>query len=164
MNIDMVRANPTLLLWIAGVAFLAGVVSGGGAAWKVQGWRLEAVQSKFDGFVATTKAQGEAAQRLKLAQEKQDKLNKEQTDAETKRNLDRLRADNKRLRDERARSSFVPAAASPAGSPDRACFDRPQLESAIQLLDSEVQGIVEQGSEAVIKLDAVKVWAQRFKR
>ena len=152
-----ITGNPMLLLWIAGVAFFAG----GAAAWKVQGWRLDSVQSRYDGFVVTVKTQGEAAQRLKIAQEKQDKLNKEQTDAQIKRNLDSLRADNKRLRDERARSSFVPAAASPTGSPDRACFDRPQLESAIQLFDSEVQGIVEQGGEAVIKLDAVKVWAQR---
>ena len=157
----MVMQNPMLLLWIAGVAFLAGVAAGGGTAWTVQGWRLDAVQSKFDGFVATVKAQGEAAEEAKRKQVKIDKLNKEQTDAQIKRDLDRLRADNQRLRDERAASRFVPATASPAGSPDRACFDRPQLESAIQLFDSEIQGIVEQGSEAVIKLDAVKVWAQR---
>ncbi len=150
--------NPVVLLWL----LLASFAAGGGAAWTVQGWRLDAVQSKFDGFVATVKAEGEAAQKLSTAQEKKDKLNKEQTDAETKRTLAALRADNKRLRDARAVGSYVPSAASSTSDPDRACFDRAQLESAVRLLDSEVSGLVEQGSEAVIKLDIVKAWALRM--
>lgn len=150
--------NPAVLLAIVLAAFLAG----GSAAWTVQGWRLDAVQSKFDGFVATAKAQGEAAQTLKLAQEKKDKLNKEKIDAEVKRSLDRLRADNQRLRQQRPGGSFVPSTASAAGSPDRACFDRAQLESAVRVLDSEVSGLVEQGSEAVTKLDFAKAWALRM--
>ena len=149
--------NPAGLLAIVLAAFLAG----GGAAWTVQGWRLDAVKSKFAGFVATVKAQGEAAQQVKVAQEKKDKLNKEHTDAESKRTLDTLRADVKRLRDARAGSRFVPGAASPAGSPDRACFDRAQLESAVRSLDAEVSGLVDQGSEAIVKLDAAKDWALR---
>ena len=156
--LNRIVGSPVVLLWLLLVAFLAG----GSAAWTVQGWRLDAVQSRFDGFVAVVKAQGEAAVKLKLAQEKQDKLNKEQTDAETKFTLDRLRADNKRLRDARASSGFVPGAASTAGSLDRACFDRAQLESAIRVLDSEVSGLVEQGSEAVVKLDAARGWALRM--
>jgi hypothetical protein len=160
--VSRITGNPMLLLWIALGAFAAGVMSGGGAAWTVQGWRLDAVQSKFDGFVATAKAQGEAAITLKAAQEKKDKLNKEQTDAETKRALTTLRADIKRMRDARARSGFVPAAASSASSPDRACFDRAQLESAVRVLDSEVSGLIEQGSEAVTKLDFAKAWALRM--
>lgn len=150
--------NPAVLLAIVLAAFLAG----GSAAWTVQGWRLDAVKSKFAGFVATTKAAGEAAQQVKVAQEKKDKLDKERTDAEVKHNLDRLRADNKRLRDARAGSRFVPSAASAASSPERACFDSTQLESAIRILDSEVSGLVEQGSEAVVKLNAAKVWALRM--
>lgn len=149
--------NPAVLLAIVLAAFLAG----GSAAWTAQGWRLDAVQSEFDGFVATVKAQGEAALVLKAAQEKKDKLDKERTDAEVKHNLDRLRADNKRLRDARAGSRFVPSAASPASSPERACFDSTQLESAIRILDSEVSGLVEQGSEAIVKLNAAKDWALR---
>ncbi|MDD3885182.1 MAG: hypothetical protein PHW66_09685 [Gallionella sp.] len=155
--------NPMVILWVMLAAFIAGGVSGGGAAWTVQGWRLDAVQAKFDGFVATAKAEGEAAQTLKAAQEKKDKLNKEQTDAETKLSLDTLRADNKRLRNEsRARGNFVPSTASNPSDITRACFDRPQLESAIQRLDSGVSGLVDKGSEAVVKLNAAKVWALRM--
>lgn len=149
--------NPAFVLYIA----LAAFVAGGAAAWTAQGWRLGAIQSELDGFVDTVKAKGEAAQMLKLAQEKQDKFNKERTDAEVKDNLDRLRADNKRLRDVRAGSRFVPSTASPTSSPDRACFDRTQLESAIRILDSEVSGLVDQGSEAVVNLNAAKDWAVR---
>ena len=154
--------NPMVILWVMLAAFIAGGVSGGTAAWKFQGMRLATVQAKFDGFVATVKAQGEAAQKLKLAQEKQDKLNKEQTDAETKRTLDTLRADVKRLRQQRPGGGFVPSTASSASSPDRACFDRVELERAIRVFDSEVSGLVEQGSEAVTKLDIIKAWALRM--
>lgn len=153
--------NPLLILWIAAAAFAAGGVAGGAAAWTAQGWRLDAVQSKFDGFVATVKAQGVAAQKATAAQESRDKLNKEQTDAATKRDLDTLRADNQRLRNTRTRGSYVPVAASTPDSPDRACFDRPELGAALQRLDDEVSGLVEEGSEAAINLDSAKEWARR---
>ena len=118
-------------------------------------------QLKAEEFEAATEALGKAAQTAKVAREKKDQLNKEQTDAETKRSLDKLRADNQRLRHERARIRFVPEAASIAGNLDRACFNRPGLESAIRVFTDEVSGIVEQCGETVIKLDAAKAWAQR---
>jgi hypothetical protein len=68
--LSLVTKNPLVLLWLALGAFAAGAMSGGGAAWTVQGWRLDAVQSKFDGFVATTKVLGEAASKEKAATEK----------------------------------------------------------------------------------------------
>lgn len=148
--------NPILILWVAGAAFVAG----GGAAWTAQGWRLDAVQSRFDGFVSTTRAEGEAARKAKVAQESRDKFNKEQTDATTQRNLDTLRADNQRLRNARTSGSYVPVTASTPDSPNRACFDRSELGTALQRLDGEVSGLVEEGSEAVVKLDAAKEWAR----
>ena len=155
MSIDLVRAIPTPYM-LLGMAALVAAAMGFG---YVKGAHHEALKAAK--FEATTEALGKAAQTAKAAREKQDKLNKEQTDAETKRNLDRLRADNQRLRDERARIRFVPEAASAAGSPDRACFNRPGLESAIRVFTQEVSGIVEQCGETVIKLDAAKAWAQR---
>lgn len=59
--VGRVTGNPMLLVWIAIGAFVAGVVTGGGAAWKVQGWRLDAVKAEFKGFVDTTRALGKAA-------------------------------------------------------------------------------------------------------
>ena len=155
MTIDLVRAIPTQYM-LLGVAALVAASMGFG---YVKGAHHESLKAAR--FEAATEALGKAAQTAKAAKEKQDKLNKEQTDAETKRSLDRLRADNQRLRNERARIHFVPDTASAAGSPDRACFNRPGLESAIRVFTEDIQGIVEQCGETVIKLDAAKAWAQR---
>lgn len=74
--------NPMAILWVMLAAFVAGGVSGGTAAWKFQGMRLETVQAKFDGFVASTKAQGEAAAKLKVAKEAEhNRITKEIKDA-----------------------------------------------------------------------------------
>lgn len=155
-----ITGNPMLLLWIALGAFAAGAVSGGGAAWTVQGWRLDAVRAEFKGFVDVTRALGEAAQKESIRREAADKTKKDQANAENKRTIDSLRADVKRLRDARAGGSFVPAA--PAGSlrPELACFDRPELERAIRGLDRTVQGLVDEGSEATVNLDTARAWAQ----
>ena len=159
--LGMITKNPLLLVWIALGAFAAGALSGGGAAWTVQGWRLDAVQAKFDGFVATTRTAGEAAQKAATLREAADKSKKEQADAENNRTLDRLRADNQRLRNTRAGSSFVPAAAPGTGRPDIACFDRPELERALRGFDLGIQGLVDEGSAATVNLDTARGWAQR---
>ena len=155
MSIDLVRAIPAPYMML-GVASLVAASMGFG---YVKGAQHEALKAAK--FEAATEALGKAAQTAKVAREKKDQLNKEQTDAETKRSLDKLRADNQRLRHERARIRFVPEAASIAGNLDRACFNRPGLESAIRVFTDEVSGIVEQCGETVIKLDAAKAWAQR---
>ena len=155
MNFDMVRAIPTPYMLIVIAAL---VLASMGFGW-MKGAHHEALKAAK--FEAATEALGKAAQTAKVAREKKDQLNKEQTDAETKRSLDKLRADNQRLRHERARIRFVPEAASIAGNLDRACFNRPGLESAIRVFTDEVSGIVEQCGETVIKLDAAKAWAQR---
>ena len=154
MSIDLVRAiqTPYMLL---GMAALVAASMGFG---YVKGSQHEALKAAR--FEAATEALGKAAQTAKVAKEKQDQLNKEQTDAKVKISLDKLRADNQRLRNERAIISFVPEAASVAGKPDRACFNRTGLESAIRVFTEEVSGIVEQCGETVIKLDAAKEWAQ----
>lgn len=159
--LGLVTQNPMLLVWIALGAFAAGAISGGGLAWTVQGWRLDAVKAEFKGFVATTRAQGEAAQKLSDATKAADKKRKDQADAENKRTIDTLRADVKRLRNARAGSSFVPAPAPGASRPELACFDRAELERAIRDLDRGVQGLVDEGSEAAVNLDTARTWAQQ---
>lgn len=158
--LGLVTQNPMLLVWIALGAFVAGAISGGGAAWTVQGWRLDAVKAEFKGFVDTTRALGEAAQKLSDATKAADKKRKDQADAENKRTIDTLRADVKRLRNARAGGDFVPTAAPGADRPDLACFDRAELERAIRDLDRGVQGLVDEGSEAAVNLDTARTWAQ----
>lgn len=158
--LGIVTRNPMVLIWIAVGAFVVGAASGGGTAWTVQGWRLDAVQAKFDGFIATTKAEGEAAKKLANDQAAEDKRKKEQADEENARTLSALRADVKRLRDARPGGSFVPAAASGSLRPELACFDRSELERAIRGLDLGVQGLVDEGSEDAVSLNTSKSWAQ----
>lgn len=154
-----VIGNPLLIVWIAIGAFVAGGVG----AWKVQGWRLDAVKAEHQSFVAQTKTLGEAAQKAADATKAADKSRKEQADAENKRTLDTLRTDNKRLRNARAGSNFLPAAAPGAARPDRACFDRAEFERALQRFDNGTTAIVGEGDEARVGLNSSKSWAAGVK-
>ena len=155
----MIVGNPALLLWIAAGAFVLGLTTGTGGAWWVQGLRLDAVQAKYDGFVATTKAQGEAAKKLADAQTAEDKRKKESSDHEYETTIASLRADVKRMRDDRARSRFVPAAPAGSRSVDLACFDRAELERTLRDFDTAIQGLVDQGSADAVGLNVARRWA-----
>ena len=147
--------NPALILWIAAGAF----VSGAGGAWWVQGLRLDAVQAKYDGFVATTKAEGEAAQKLADAKAAEDKRKKESSDHEYETTIASLRADVKRMRDDRARSRFVPAAPAGSRSVGLACFDRADLERTLQQFDEAVTGLIAEGDADAVGLNVARSWA-----
>ena len=147
----MIVGNP----WALAALFALGLASGAGGAWWVQGLRLDALQA----FVATTKAQGDAAKKLADATAAEDKRKKESSDHEYQTTIASLRADVKRMRDARAGSRFVPAA--PAGSRrvDLACFDRAELERTIRDFDTAIQGLVDQGSADAIGLNVARRWA-----
>lgn len=151
----LIVGNP----WALAALFALGLAFGGSGAWWVQGQRLDALQAEYDGFVATTKAQGEAAKKLADAKAAEDKRNKESSDHEYQTTIARLDADVKRMRDDRAGSRFVPAA--PAGSRrvDLACFDRAELERTIRDFDSAIQGLVDQGSADAVGLNVARSWA-----
>lgn len=151
--------NPALILWIALASFAIGLSSGGGAAWTIQGWRLEAVQAKYDGFVSTTKALGDAAKVEAEQKTKDDIRKKEKADHENATTVATLHADIKRLRLARPSSSFLPPVGAASLRPDRACFGRPELERAIRDLDTGVQGIAEACDFARVNLDTAKRWA-----
>lgn len=137
------------------------VFSGMAVAIKVQSSRLEACKLEYASFQEQVRAKGVAAQKEAKRIETENNAKKEKIDRENKR----LRADNVRiageLRNARSRSRFVPEAAPGARNPDRATFDRAELESAIQRLDAGVSGIVAEGDAARIDLDAAREWARR---
>ena len=157
--VGLITGNPMALLWLMVAAFVIGLSSGAGGAWWVQGLRLDAVKAEYAGFVATTKAQGEAAKKLADATAAEDKRNKESSDHEYQTTISSLRADVKRMRDARAGGRFVPAA--PAGSRrvDLACFDRAELERTIRDFDTAIQGLVDQGSADAVGLNVARRWA-----
>ena len=157
--VGMITGNPALLLWIACAAFVLGLSSGAGGAWWVQGLRLDAVQAKYDGFVATVKAEGEAATKLAEATAAEDKRKKESSDHDYQTTIAGLNADIKRMRDDRTRGRFVPAAPAGSRSVDLACFDRAELERTLRDFDTAIQGLVDQGSADAVGLNVARRWA-----
>ena len=164
--ISSIVNNPAVLLWIAGAALALGLFVGGGVAWKVQGWRLGAVKAElkttkaeYGAFVGETKRLGIEAQAEADKKAKADKEAKQEADHAYETRINFLTADNKRMRNARANSSFVPAAAPGADNPYLVCFDRTQLESAIRGLDLGVQGLVDRGDEAAVGLEVARKWA-----
>lgn len=153
----MIVGNP----WALATLFALGLAFGGSGAWWVQGLRLDAVQAEYDGFVAATKAQGEAANKLADATAAEDKRKKESSDHEYQTTIASLRADVKRMRDDRARSRFVPAAPASSRNPGIACFDRAELEQAIRRLDSGVSGLIAEGDAGAVGLNVARGWASR---
>lgn len=147
--------NPLQIIY--GVVALALVSAVGGYI-----WHCESVKTEYAVFKSNVELLGEKAQADADATEAADRKRKETADAETQK----LRTDNaalaKRLRDARSRGSFVPPAAPTSTSPDRATFDRAELERAIQQLDAGVSGLIAEGTEAVTSLNVARRWALKM--
>jgi hypothetical protein len=158
--------NPAVLLWIAGAALALGLFAGGGVAWKVQGWRLDAAKAElkttkaeYATFVRETERLGIEAQAKANKKAKADKEAKQEADHAYETRINLLTADNRRMRNARSNSNFVPAATAGTENPYLVCFDRTQLESAIRDLDLGVQGLVDRGDEAAVGLEVARKWA-----
>lgn len=153
--VGMIVGNPWALLAL----FALGLSSGAGGAWWVQGLRLGAVQAEYDGFVAITKAQGEAAKQLAEAAAAEDKRKKESSDHDYQTTIANLNADVKRMRDDRARSRYVPAAPAGSRSIGLACFDRAELERTLQQFDDGISQLIAEGDAGAVGLNVARSWA-----
>lgn len=157
--VGMITCNPATLLYLVAAAFVIGLSSGAGGAWWVQGLRLDAVQAEYDGFVATTKAEGEAAKKLAEATAAEDKRKKESSDHDYQTTIAGLNADVKRMRDARAGIRYVPAAPAGSRSVGLACFDRAELERTLQQFDEAITGLVAEGDADAVGLNVARSWA-----
>lgn len=141
--------------WIKAIVALAVITAVGGYM-----WRCEYVKEERAAFIGRLEEQAEA-QRLRIIDRiKNDKLKKAVTDAKNDKTTAALLLANKRLRDLRASSSFLPAPSPTARSPQEATVLRAEFERAIQQLDGEVSRIVEEGDKARIDLDSAKEWVK----
>lgn len=154
-----ITGNPALLLWIALACLALGALSGAWGAWYIQGLRIDALRADFGRFVATTKAQGEAAKKVAAAKEATDKKRKEESDATYQTTIARLAADNKRLRDARSRGGYLPAGPGTPGRSDLACFDRSELERTLRRLDDGVSELLAEGDTDAVGLNVARRWA-----
>ncbi len=149
-----------VMAWAALGAAL--VIAGLGVAVKVQTARLDACKSEHAAFVATVEANGKAAEERARKVEQDDRKRKEQADAEnakTRRDMAGVYDAYKRLREQRSAGGFLSAPAPGARSPERACFDRAELERAMGEVDAVGAGIAKEGDEARIDLDTARRWA-----
>lgn len=140
-------------------ALALGLAIGGSVAWMTQAARIDHIKSEHAAFVANTKAEGEAAARRAAELEATYRTQKEESDRDYQSRIASLDADVRRLRDKRTGRSYVPAAAPGADNPNRACFGRADLESAIGKFIADIQGLVEQGDVALTGLNVAKEWA-----
>lgn len=142
------------------VAMISSILIGASGAWYLQGLRIDKLKSEHEVFIQKTKSIGEIVQAksdtIKVTQEKA----KEVADVDYKEDFARLNAELKRLRNERSRTSYTPAAPANSRSPNLTCFDRIELESAFQFLDGGLQSIVEEGDKNTARLVSGMKWAQ----
>jgi hypothetical protein len=123
----------------------------------------EHVKKDRDQFIAQLKADAEAQRRGLAAKEAREKQAKEKADAQEQNELDRVRRDLKRVRDERARASSVPAAPANTSRPDLICFDRAEFGRAVGNFEAGMEQLVGEGAEATVSLNAAKTWALELK-
>jgi len=111
-------------------------------------------------FVAQTEQIGkDQAEQVKL-KEAADKLTKEKYDEQQKAMADELGVLSSQLYHSRSSRGYLPKASTGSRHPKTACFNRLQLEQAIQQLDAEVQGLITQGDSAILGLNISREWAQ----
>lgn len=144
----------------AGLALAAAAAFGATLMHKHDQKRYDALQARYETFVDKTMAEGAKAKKDAADKDAVYLKRKEEADAQNSAALATLAGTIKRLRDARSGSGFVPQAAACPGSPERAGFDRAELERALRTFDQEVQGLVDEGSRAVVDLDTAKKWAQ----
>ncbi len=150
--------------WLALAAIMAGSIAFG--AVQMRGYDVKAFGVERAGF-ATFRAQITVATLAAIKQRDSTIATyqnlKRQADAEIARvhtvdavSIGKLRHD---LDAARADGQFVPAAASTAGDPGRACFDRTALESAIRGLFADVRAGADKCRAVEIDLNGARTWA-----
>lgn len=126
----------------------------------IQTSRLDACKADHAKFVAKVEAIGKQAEIEAKRIESENIKRKEKADAQ----INKLRRDNaslsKRLLDNRASQSYLPAPSPGSPNPERATFDREKLERAIQQLDEQLSGLIARGDEGLKTIEELKGWAQ----
>ena len=140
--------------------FLFGTFSG----YSIQSFKYSSLEKEYTAFITKTQLAGEIAKKDAENKEKAYEAAKENTNQKYSDAIRDLVADNNRLRQERSSRRYVPGPPSTSKRPDLACFDRRELEQAIQRFTDEVSGIVEQGDKERLGLNAAKFWVQDLQR
>ena len=117
-------------------------------------------RNEYSDFRREVALAAQKAAELALQRTIEDEKRKEAADADNLRLRSDLALLTKRLRDARANSGILPPTASCPGRPDSATFNATLLERALQQLDGEVSGLLEEGDRAIVDLETAKAWAK----
>ena len=150
---DLGMISPQLVLYVIIGTAIAGYV-----------YHCEYVKKDRAQFIARLEAQAEQQKKDNQAKEKKDKLAKEKADAQNQTALNRLRADNQRLRDERTRTSILPPAPAAAKSPGRITLDRTLTERALSAFVEGASQLVAEGDHYRVNLNTAKEWSNSVLR
>ena len=125
----------------------------------IYGVHIESV--RFAEFRAQVEVVGKAQEKRTLERTAFYKKVTKESDNEYKKrfvNLNgRIDSLTKRLRTQPG-GSVLPPVATNAPSPERACFDRPQLDRALRDFTAETAGLVGEGDKVRLKLDTAIQW------
>jgi len=146
----------------AGYAAIAAimVIAAMGVAIKIEASRYERLKQEYVVFKAGIEALGLAAKKAAAEKEAADLKRKADTDALHQAAVDNLNADIRRLRSRNPSPGFVSAATSCPGGAAGAAEFRAEYQRSYGALVTGLRGLGDEGSKAVIDLDAVKRWAQ----
>jgi len=149
---------------VLAIAMVTSVFMGAAGAWYLQGLRIDKLKADHSLEIQKIKNMGEIVQSksdtITVTQEKA----KEVADVDYKETIKRLNADNKRLRNERARTSYTPAAPANTDRPDLACFDRTELEQAFRFLDAGISELTQEGDTNALRLSVGMKWASDLQK
>ena len=154
----MIPISPMMYVY-AGVGALVIAL---GVGVKVQTARLDSCKTASAAFVATVKAQGEAAAkeaaRVNLVNSKaMEAANNEY--AKVKGDLASSYAAYRKLRNSNPSSGGMPQAPAVTSTTDRTCFDTAGFANAMGVLEAGVPNITEQGDVARTRLQGAMKWA-----
>jgi hypothetical protein len=125
---------------------------------------LTTLQAEYDTFKARVAVEGKAAQERADKQSKEDKLRKEQSDAENKRihAIDLQRINSLRHDADSSGRYLMPSTAANAGRAANAiCFERTEFESANRAVLERLRAIADEGDAATLDLNTAKNWATK---
>ena len=136
-------------LFVAAAIFAAGFVAG---------WLP--INNKYIEFKSSVEQAGrDQAAQAKAVDERNSEL-KEESDAQRKTLL-AVNADlSRKLLNARSSGGYLPKASATASNPDRACFDRNQLDATIRFFDAGVQSLITEGDNSRIGIEVAKDWAK----
>ena len=145
-------ADKTIAIIVCIAIFLGGMLAG---------W-LPA-HNKYIEFKSSVEQAGRDQAAQSKATDERNKRIKEENDAQRKTLLAANADLSRKLLDKRANSGYLPKASPTSIHPDRACFDRDQLDATIRFFDAGVQSLITEGDNYRIGIEVAKDWAKAIR-